>query len=122
MVAVIGIDAELIDDFKVILAPVLDIDQRVIQRRAVIAAEGIDAAQNLGGCKHIRRDDFIQQARKFPIGETDTVEFFELRAEVLLKHRAINEIGTVGVFQLIQLGDQAVFDLLFRRQRIFGSI
>jgi len=52
----------------------------------------------------------------------DTVEFFELRAEVLLKHRAINEIGTVGVFQLIQLGDQAVFDFLFRRQRTLVSL
>ena len=122
MVAVIGINAQLIDYLKVVFAPVLDIHQRVIQRRAVIAAEGIDTAQNLSGCKHIRRDDFIQQARKFPIGETDTVEFFELRAEVLLKHRAINEIAAVGVFQHIQLGDQAVFDLLFRCQRIFGSI
>ena len=40
VVAVVGVDAELVDDLEGVLAPVLDVDERVVQRRAVVAGEG----------------------------------------------------------------------------------
>ena len=43
LVAVVGVDAELVDDLERVFAPVLDVDQGVVQRRAVIAGEGIVA-------------------------------------------------------------------------------
>ena len=55
VVAVVGVDAQLVDDLEVVLAPVLDVHQRVVQRRAVVAGEGVDAAQGLGSGVDIRR-------------------------------------------------------------------
>jgi len=48
MVAVVGVDTELVDDFVVVLAPVFDIDQRIVQGGAVIACEGIAFAEGAG--------------------------------------------------------------------------
>jgi len=45
VVAVVGVDAELVDDLERVLAPVLDIDEGVIQRRAVVAGEAVDGAE-----------------------------------------------------------------------------
>jgi hypothetical protein len=39
VVAVVGVDAELADDLEGVLAPVGDIDERVVQRGAVVAGE-----------------------------------------------------------------------------------
>ena len=61
VVAVVRVDAELIDDLERVLAPVFDVDQRVVQRRAIVAGEGVDTAHGLGRHKDIRRDDFVQQ-------------------------------------------------------------
>ena len=47
VVAVVGVDAELVDDLEGVLAPVLDVDEGVVQRRAVVAGEAVDAR---GGC------------------------------------------------------------------------
>ena len=41
VVAVVGVDAELADDFEGVFAPVVDIDERVVQRRAVVAGEAV---------------------------------------------------------------------------------
>lgn len=41
VVAVLGVDAELIDDFKIILAPVLDVDQGIMQRSSVLTGKGV---------------------------------------------------------------------------------
>ena len=41
LVAVVGIDAELVNDFKSVFAPVLYVDQSVVQRRAIIASEAV---------------------------------------------------------------------------------
>lgn len=46
--AVVGVDTELVDDFVVVLAPVFDIDQRIVQGGAVIACEGIAFAEGAG--------------------------------------------------------------------------
>ena len=62
VMAVIGVDAKLVNDLKVVFAPVLDVHQRVVQWGAIIAGECIDAAQGLRGGEGIRGDNFIQQA------------------------------------------------------------
>jgi hypothetical protein len=74
VVAVVRVDAELVDDLEVVFAPVLDVDQGVVQRRAVVAGEAVDAAQGLGSGEDIRRDDLIQQAGELGIGEADAVQ------------------------------------------------
>ena len=45
-VGVVGVEANLLDHLKGVFAPVLDIDQRVIERRAVIASEALVLAKN----------------------------------------------------------------------------
>lgn len=60
VMAVVGIHAQLVDDLEVVLAPVPDIHQGVVQRRAVVALEGIDAAQRLSRVVDIWGDDAVQ--------------------------------------------------------------
>ncbi len=64
LVAVVGIDAELVDDFKRVFAPVLDVDQGVVQRRAIIAGEAVALAEGFGGGEDIRGDDFLEKTLK----------------------------------------------------------
>ncbi len=59
MVAVVGVDAELVDDLKGVLAPVVDVDQRVVQRSVIIACENVAIADRVGSGKNIRRDYFV---------------------------------------------------------------
>jgi hypothetical protein len=59
MMAVIRIDAELIDDLERILAPVLDVDEGVVQWRGVIANEAVALAKCAGGGEDIGRDDLV---------------------------------------------------------------
>lgn len=60
VVAVLRIDAELIDHLKVVLAPILQIDQRIVQRCAVVTREGIEIAKDLGGSEDVRSDDLVE--------------------------------------------------------------
>ncbi len=87
VVAVVGVDAELVDDLEGVLAPVLDVDEGVVERRAVVAGEAVALAQGTGGGEDIRRDDLVEQALELAVGERDAVEGFELLAEVLLQAR-----------------------------------
>lgn len=73
VVAVIGIDAKLVDDFKLVFAPVAQIDQHVFQRSAVLADEFTLLAQGLGGGKYIGGNDLVAQAGEFGVGEMDAV-------------------------------------------------
>jgi hypothetical protein len=59
VMAVVGVDAELADDLKAVLAPVLDVDQRVVERGAVVAGEAVDAADRFGGAEDVRADDLV---------------------------------------------------------------
>ena len=61
VVAVIGVDPELIDDLKVVFAPIPDIHERVIKRRAVVTGEGVALAEKAGGSKDIRGDDLVEK-------------------------------------------------------------
>ena len=92
MVAVVRVDAELIDDFEAVFAPVLDVDQRVVQRRAVVASESVSLTQGACGREDIRRDDLVEQASELSISEANVVECFELLAEVLLKGSSIADV------------------------------
>ena len=113
VVAVVRVDAQLVDDLEMVFAPVLDVHQRVVQRRAVVAGEGIHAAQGLGRGVDIRGDDLIQKPGELRFGELDPVEGLELRAEVLFQRRAIADVVAVLVFQVLKPADEAVFDVLF---------
>jgi len=113
VVAVVGVDAQLVDDFEGVLAPVLEVDQGVVQRRAVVAGEGVAVAQGLGGGEDVGADDFGQQALEFIISERDPVERLEFLAEVGLQRGAVADVGAIGVFEIDQLGEQILLDLVF---------
>ncbi len=65
VVAVVGVDAELADDLKGVFAPVVDIDERVVERGAVVAGEAAPVAERLGGGEDVWGDDVIEQALEF---------------------------------------------------------
>jgi hypothetical protein len=71
VVAVVGVDAELADDLVGVFAPVLDVNEGVVQRRAVVAGEGVDLAEDLGGGEDVGGDDLFEQAGELGIGEAD---------------------------------------------------
>jgi hypothetical protein len=112
--AVVGVDAQLVDDFEVVLAPVLDVDQGVVERCAVVALEGVDAAQRLRGVVDVRRDHVVKQALEFAFGELHAVKRLELLAEVGFQGGAVADVVAVGVFEIAQLRDQIKLDLVFR--------
>ena len=103
MVAVVRVDSELVDDLEVVFAPVLEVHEGVVQRRAIIACKRIDATQGLGRGKHIRRDDFVQQAGEFGIGELDAVKCLEFLSEVLFERGTVSNIGTICEFEAVKL-------------------
>jgi len=113
VVAVVGVDAQLVDHLEGVLAPVFDVDQGVVQRRAVFTGERIALAQHSGGGEHVGGDDFVQQAGKFAVGQFDAVQGLELFAEIALQRRAVADVGAVVVFQALQRADEPVLDLLF---------
>ena len=109
MVAVVRVDAELVDDLKGVFAPVTDIHQGVVQGGAVVSGEGVDFPERLGGGENIGGDDFVQQAREFGIGEFDAVQGFELLAKVALQRGAIADVLSILVFQALERADKAEF-------------
>ena len=111
VMAVVGVDAELADDLEAVFAPVLDVDEGVVQRRAILAGEAVALAQDAGGGEDIRGDDFLKQAGELAIGEVYAVEGFEFLAEIPLQGSAVSDVRAVGVFQIHQLSDEAVFEV-----------
>jgi len=104
--AVVGVDAELVDDLERVFAPVLDVDQRVVERGAVVAGEAVDLAEQGRGGEDVGGDDLVEEALKLAVGQMDTVEFFELLAEVALQAGAVADVRAVGVFEIAQFVDQ----------------
>ncbi len=121
VVAVVRVDAELVDDLEGVFAPVLDVDEGVIQRRAVIAGETADGPQGLRGGEDIWGDDLVEQAGELGVGEADAVEGFEFLAEVFLQRGAVGDVWAVIVFQALELADEALFDVFLTKHRI-GSM
>jgi spore coat polysaccharide biosynthesis protein SpsF (cytidylyltransferase family) len=56
------IDPELVDDLEVVFAPVLQVHQGVVQRRAIVAGEAVALAQGARGGEDPRR-----HARRFRV-------------------------------------------------------
>jgi hypothetical protein len=74
MMAVIRIDAQLIDHLEGVLAPVLRVDEGVVERRAVIAGEAVALAKRAGGGEDIGRDDFVEEALELAVAELDPIQ------------------------------------------------
>ena len=66
--APVCIQAKLVNHFKGVFAPVLNIDQGIKQGRTVIPFKTVRLPQNFRSGKHIRRNDPIQQSGKLSIG------------------------------------------------------
>jgi hypothetical protein len=113
VVAIIGIDAKLIDYLKTVLAPVANIDQSVVERGTIITLETVPLAQDVRGGEDVGRGDLFQQALKFGASQMDAIERLELFAEIRLHRGAITDIGAVCVFKIFQLADQVSFNLVF---------
>jgi hypothetical protein len=114
VMAAVGVDAQLVDDLEVVLAPVLEVDQHVVQRGAVLALEVAVFPQGGGGLEDIGADDVVAQAGELGVGELDLVQRLELGAEVLLQRGLVADVGAVAVFLVVdQLGDELLLDLAF---------
>ena len=119
--AVVGIDAELVDYLEGVFAPVLDVDQGVVQRRAVVADESVDRAESAGGREDVGGDNFFEQAGELGIGEADAVEGLEFLAEVLLQAGAVANVRAVCVFEADELLNEAVLESLLPEHEALGS-
>ena len=113
MVAVVGINAELLDKLIVVFAPVLDVDESVVQRSSVVTCEGVDLAEGLRGGEDIGRDDLVKKAGELAVCEADTVQCFEFHPEVPLQPGSVADIRAVDVFQANKLLDECIFNVLF---------
>ena len=113
MVAVVSVDSKLIDHLERVLAPVLDVDQGVIQRRTVVADEAVDAAEGAGGGVDVGGDDFFEEALEFAIGQADAIETFKFLSEILLQAGAVTDVSTIFVLQITKCVDEVFFELPF---------
>ena len=98
--AVVCIDAELIDDFEVVLAPVLDVDEGVVDRRAVGADERFPVPEGACGFVHVGCDDLIEESLELAVGECDTIQGFELFPEDCFKRCSIADVGAIFVLEV----------------------
>ena len=73
VVAVVRVDAELVDDLEVVYAPVLEVDEGVVQRRAVVASERVDPPQGLGGGEDVGGDDLVEESGELGVCQADAV-------------------------------------------------
>jgi len=96
--------------------------RRVAHMLTVSGLEVAVFAQGLGGLEGIGIDDFIAQAGEFRIGEADMVERLELAAEVLFQRGLVADVGAAGVFELFELVDEALFDVVFFQGHPVNSI
>ena len=113
MVAVIGIYPKLTHHFVIVLAPILDVDQREIERRPVVASETVALAQDFGGGVDIRTHNAIHQSGELPIGESDVIQRLELLPEIGFQRCAIPDIGADDIFESAQLVDELRLNLRF---------
>jgi hypothetical protein len=112
VVAVVGVDAELVDDLEVVFAPVLDVDQGVGKRGSVIAGEIVSLAQDARGGEDVGGDELVEEALELAVGQLDAVEGFEFLAEVRLQRCSVVDVAPVGVLQRAQPFDEFRLDVL----------
>ncbi len=113
MVAVVGVDPKLADDFERVLTPVVDVDEREVERGAVIAGEAAPIAERVSGSENVGGDNLIKQALELSIGQADMIERIKFLAEVLLKGRPVTDIRTVRVLEDFKRLDQLIFEVRF---------
>ena len=113
VVAVVRIDAELVDDLEGVLAPVLDVDEGVVERRTVVADECFHGSEGPGGFVHVRGDDFVEEPLELPVGEADAIECLELLPEVRFERGSVADVGAVFVLQVTQFIDEGLFKIAF---------
>ncbi len=98
--AVVRIDAELIDDLEGVLAPVPDVDEGVVERRAVVADERFPIPERPGSLVHVRCDDLVEESLELTVGECDAIQGVELFPEVCFKRGAITDIRAIFVLEV----------------------
>ena len=98
--AVVRIDAELINDLKVVLAPVLDIDECVVEGGAVVTNERFPVPEGACGFVHVGFDDLVEEPLELAVGQCDTIQGFELLPEVCFKRCSIADIGAIFVLEV----------------------
>ena len=98
--AVVRVNAELIDDLEVVLAPVLDVDEGVVERRAVGADERFPVPEGACGLVHVGCDDLIEESLELAVGESDAIQGFELFPEVSYKRFSIVDAGAIFVLEV----------------------
>lgn len=113
VVAVAGVDAELVDDLEGVLALVLDVDEGAEEGRAVIAREGVDLAEGAGGGEHVGGDDLVEQTLELAIGEGDAVEGLEVPAEVGFEGGTVPSVGAANIPEGAKRLDEVLFELVF---------
>lgn len=113
MVAVFGVDAQLVDHLEGVLAPVAGVDQRVVQRRAVVARKAGGFAQPLRSREDIGGNDVVQQTLVLVRGEVDAIECLELLQEVAFQCGTVADVRAQGALELAQLGDQVLLNGAF---------
>ena len=99
--AVVGIDAELIDDLEVVLAPVIDVDEGVVERRAVVADERFPVPEGACGFVNVGCDNLVEEPFELAIREFDTIQGIELFPEVCFKRCSIADVGAIYVLEVL---------------------
>ena len=100
VMAVVRVNAELIDDLEVVLAPVLDVDEGVVERRPVVTDERFPVPERTSGFVHIRCDDLVEESLELAVGECDAIKGCELFPEVCFKRCTIADVGAVFVLEI----------------------
>ena len=95
-----GVDRELVNHLKLILAPVAGIDEWIVDSGTIVASESLLLAQVFRNGKDIWRDILLKQFAELIVGKSDIVEALELLAEILLERIQVADIATIGVFQI----------------------
>jgi len=114
MVAVVSIDAELIDHLEGVFAPVPDIYESVVERRSIISSKVVAFTKGPGSSEDIRRDYFFQKTLEFTIRKLHLVQGFESIPEVSFKSRSITNVWAIFVFEGPEFRDQGLFKIAFR--------
>ena len=116
MVAVVGVDPELTNDFETVLAPVGDVDEGVVERCAIFARETVAIAQRVGGREDIRSDDFVEQMLELTVCELHLIVRLEFLSEVPLKRCTITNVRAVLVLQAAKLVEKFRLEFSFIRR------
>ena len=113
VMAVIGVDAELVNDLEAVFAPLPDVDLCLEEWCAVVAVEAVAFAQMAGGRENVGGDNLIDQSGKLGIGQLYPVKRFEFLTEVLFQCVPVTDVGAVAVFDILEFFDQALLGLVF---------